>query len=67
MVDRIIFFVAPKLLGGREAVPVLGGIGVHSLHRAVPVSEWQARRVGDDLMIEGRLSRPPLSWEGLSR
>jgi len=67
VVDRIIFFVAPKLLGGREAVPVIGGIGVHSLHRAVPVSEWHTRRVGEDLMIEGRLSRPPLSWEELSR
>ncbi|NCO33629.1 MAG: bifunctional diaminohydroxyphosphoribosylaminopyrimidine deaminase/5-amino-6-(5-phosphoribosylamino)uracil reductase RibD [Armatimonadetes bacterium] len=59
IVDRVLLFVAPKLLGGRDAIPVIGGRGLGSLGKAAVVREWTTRRMGEDLMIEGALS-PPL-------
>lgn len=54
LVDRIVIFVAPKLLGGREAPGPVGGRGWR-LSEAVPVHTLTARTVGEDLVLEGEL------------
>ena len=58
LVDRIVFFVAPKLLGGRSAPGPIGGVG-HSLMRdALPVRSLSLRRFGPDLALMGDVHRP---------
>jgi diaminohydroxyphosphoribosylaminopyrimidine deaminase/5-amino-6-(5-phosphoribosylamino)uracil reductase len=54
-VDRIAFFVAPCILGGRGAVPVVGGEGVSSIARAIGVESLHAESLGRDLLLTGRL------------
>lgn len=44
-------FVAPLLLGGRDAVPAVGGIGFGSPHDGVRLVFSSIRRVGDDLEV----------------
>lgn len=56
-IDRVAWFVAPKLIGGRGASP-LAGLGVASLDEAVALCDWTVRRLGDDLLVEGDLMRP---------
>ena len=56
-IDRIAWFVAPKLIGGRGASP-LAGLGVATLDEAYALSDWSVERLGDDLLIEGDLVRP---------
>ncbi len=56
-IDRIAWFVAPKLIGGRGASP-LAGLGVATLDEAYALSDWTIERLGDDLLIEGDLVRP---------
>jgi len=55
LVDRVAFFVAPRLLGGRTAPGPLGGPG-RALKEAVDVVDLTHRRVGGDLLIEGNLA-----------
>jgi diaminohydroxyphosphoribosylaminopyrimidine deaminase / 5-amino-6-(5-phosphoribosylamino)uracil reductase len=56
LVDRVAFFVAPRLLGGRTAPGPLGGVG-RALKEAVGVAGLTFRRVGEDLLLEGDVAR----------
>ena len=54
VVDRVAFFLAPRLLGGRAATPAIGGDG-HALKTAPRLVAVDVTRVGDDVLIEGDL------------
>ena len=56
MVDRIALFVAPRIVGGRAAVPVVGGEGVRALDAAFRVRDLEARPIGPDLLLTGRIA-----------
>jgi len=58
-IDRVAWFVAPKLVGGRGASP-LAGLGVAGMDEAHALQGTRVRRVGDDLLIEGDLAPRPL-------
>ena len=49
LVDRVIWFRAPILLGG-DGVPVLSGLGVGSLHEAPVLRRIRAVKIGEDMM-----------------
>ena len=52
-IDRILFFLAPKLIGGADAPGLIGGAGIRTLREAVPVGGLRTHRIGGDLLIEG--------------
>src|SRR5262245_1291852 len=52
VVDRLVLFVAPKLLGG-DAVPAIGPLDVRRVARAVRLGSLAVGRVGDDIVLEG--------------
>ena len=56
LVDRVAFFVAPRLLGGAEAPGPLGGRG-RPLKEALPLVDVATRRLGDDLLVEADVLR----------
>lgn len=55
LVDKFYFFYAPKFLGGRRALSVLGGQGVARLRDASQVRSLSVRRLGPDLLLSGYL------------
>jgi diaminohydroxyphosphoribosylaminopyrimidine deaminase/5-amino-6-(5-phosphoribosylamino)uracil reductase len=54
IVDRILLFVAPKIIGGTESLGAIGGRGVLRMREALKVEILRVRRTGPDLMIEGK-------------
>ena len=56
VVDRILLFLAPKIIGGKEAPGMIGGKGVLRVKDARRTEILKARRLGPDLVIEGRLT-----------
>ena len=58
LVDRILFFIAPMLIGGRNAPCSVGGRGAISLSGAIRLSDVKIRRVGSDLCVEARVLYP---------
>ena len=56
IVDKVAFFIAPKILGGRSSRPVVGGPDPVSLQDAVDIRDVKTQRVGDDLLVTGYLS-----------
>jgi diaminohydroxyphosphoribosylaminopyrimidine deaminase/5-amino-6-(5-phosphoribosylamino)uracil reductase len=53
IVDKIVFFYAPKILGGRLAPGITAGEGVEYINRALKVSDLKVRRCGEDILVEG--------------
>ena len=53
LVDKVYAFVAPRLIGGKEAPGPLGGAGVEHLAGSTQLHELDFARLGDDLMITG--------------
>lgn len=58
IVDRVVFFIAPVLIGGRQAPGAVGGAGIRRLARAIRLQEVRCRRVGPDWCVEGRVVYP---------
>ncbi len=58
-VDRVAWFIGPKLLGGPGASP-LGGLGVSRMDEAIELTDLRTERVERDLLVTGRVSYPRL-------
>ncbi len=53
IVDKVIFFYAPKILGGDDGMPICKGPGPALMDECIPVKDIRVRRFGNDVMIEG--------------
>lgn len=57
VVDRVIVYLAPKLIGGTEAPTVLGGRGFAPIGNALRLRVRAFDRVGEDLKVEAVVVR----------
>ena len=55
IVDRVAFFVAPKILGA--GLPAIEGLKSRSMRDALALADLSARMVGDDCLLEARITR----------
>lgn len=53
IVDKVMFFIAPKIIGGKGSYPAVGGNESRPLDEALMITDMKARRVGEDILIEG--------------
>ncbi len=53
LVDKLSLFLCPLLIGGREAVPAVGGIGAERIADALQLKNVTTRWLGPDLLYEG--------------
>jgi len=57
LVDKVLFFYAPKIIGGTEAPGMVGGDGIERLSDAINLRDIRIKRFGEDIMIEGYVHR----------
>jgi diaminohydroxyphosphoribosylaminopyrimidine deaminase/5-amino-6-(5-phosphoribosylamino)uracil reductase len=57
VVDRLVLYLAPRLIGGTSAPGILGGGGIDTIARAVPLTITDVQRLGDDLKVVGDVHR----------
>jgi diaminohydroxyphosphoribosylaminopyrimidine deaminase/5-amino-6-(5-phosphoribosylamino)uracil reductase len=57
LVDKVVWFVAPKLVGGTGAVPALGGRGVARMADAIRLCDTTFRQIGEEIMVSGYVHR----------
>lgn len=53
LVDKVMVYIAPLLIGGASAVPAVGGTGVERLADAMRLGAVTVQRLGDDLLVTG--------------
>lgn len=52
LVDRMLLFVAPIVIGGRDATPSIGGRGAETVDEAIRAHRVVATSVGDDVLLD---------------
>ncbi|MGQ9700545.1 MAG: bifunctional diaminohydroxyphosphoribosylaminopyrimidine deaminase/5-amino-6-(5-phosphoribosylamino)uracil reductase RibD [Candidatus Bipolaricaulaceae bacterium] len=74
IVQKIFFFYAPLILGGRHAVPAVGGQGFPTPAKGLRVRDIHLEWVGEDLLLSGypeytgsRLATPGIKDSGTPR
>lgn len=55
IVNKVQCYLAPKILGGKEALTPVGGIGVDSLSEAFMLKDLKIKKIGNDIFIESEL------------
>jgi diaminohydroxyphosphoribosylaminopyrimidine deaminase/5-amino-6-(5-phosphoribosylamino)uracil reductase len=53
IIDKFFIFLAPILIGGRDAPSLLGGTGIEHLLQAMRLERLRIERLDEDLLIEG--------------
>ena len=56
LVDRVAVFVAPKVIGGEQALSPVAGRGIESLADALQIQDIDMKHLGQDILITGRVS-----------
>jgi diaminohydroxyphosphoribosylaminopyrimidine deaminase/5-amino-6-(5-phosphoribosylamino)uracil reductase len=55
LVDKVIFFISPKIIGGAQAVGSVMGRGVARVDKALRLKKLRLRHIAEDILIEGYL------------
>lgn len=53
LVDKVIFFISPKIVGGKEAISSVMGKGVSRIDKAIKLRKLRLRRMAEDILVEG--------------
>lgn len=53
LVDQVTAWVAPRVLGGSQAVAAVRGTGIEAADEALVLGDPMWRKVGDDLLLQG--------------
>jgi len=61
IVDRVVWFIAPIIIGGRDAKHSVAGEGVEKLSDAFRLHKMKIRRIGCELLIDGRLEKQSIT------
>lgn len=61
LIDRVTIFMAPRLIGDREAVSPIHGLGVERILDAPMLRDIRNYRVEEDIVVEAKLG--PWDWE----
>lgn len=56
LVDKIMFFISPKIIGGKDAVSSVMGMGVKNVGQAIKLKDIQVRRFDDEFLIQAGVS-----------
>jgi len=57
IVDKVIAFIAPKIIGGAEALTAVEGSGISSLADVIELENLRTIQSGEDIMLEAYLKR----------
>ena len=53
LVDKVYAFIAPKIIGGRDALTPVEGVGRERLADAVQLTGLTAETIGEDILLTG--------------
>ena len=53
LVDKVLFFISPKIIGGKEAISSVIGKGIAHPDKAFRLKNVCLRRIGGDFLVEG--------------
>lgn len=49
-------YIAPKVIGGKDAVSSIGGLGINNMNDALVFKDYEINKCGDDILISARIN-----------
>ena len=65
IVKEVIAYIAPKIIGGKDAKTPVDGTGFQKLGDAVPLTDMRCENIGEDLKVTALVKDPSSEKEGL--
>jgi len=56
LIDKMLFFISPKIIGGKQAISSVMGRGITRVDKAMKLKTVRLKRIGEDFLIEGYAS-----------
>lgn len=53
IVDKAMFFIAPKIIGGKDSYPAVGGSSFRQLSDVWLIKDLNVKKTGEDILVEG--------------
>jgi diaminohydroxyphosphoribosylaminopyrimidine deaminase/5-amino-6-(5-phosphoribosylamino)uracil reductase len=53
LADRALFFIAPKIIGGRSAITSVEGKGAEKISQAINLKDVKVEMIGPDILVSG--------------
>ena len=53
LVDKVLFFISPKIIGGKDAIGSVMGRGISRMEKAIKLKDVALKRLGEDFLVEG--------------
>ncbi|OGX43790.1 MAG: riboflavin biosynthesis protein RibD [Omnitrophica WOR_2 bacterium RIFCSPLOWO2_12_FULL_51_8] len=53
LVDKVLFFISPRIIGGKDAISSVMGKGIARVEKAIKLKDIKLKRLGEDLLVEG--------------
>lgn len=57
LVQRVYAFIAPKIIGGAQSLPPIGGFGKEKIAEGLALREIKVQYLGQDMLITGRVGK----------
>ncbi|MBI2829909.1 MAG: bifunctional diaminohydroxyphosphoribosylaminopyrimidine deaminase/5-amino-6-(5-phosphoribosylamino)uracil reductase RibD [Chloroflexi bacterium] len=57
LVDKVVAFIAPTIIGGQGAKTPVGGVGVSKVAESLRLERMRVRQFGEDIMVTGYIPR----------
>ena len=57
LVQRVYAFIAPKIVGGANSLPPVGGLGKAKISQSLVLRQKEIQCLGDDILITGRVGK----------
>lgn len=57
LIHKIYIFIAPIIIGGRQAPTLVDGLGIKNISEAIPVKNMRVEKVGRDILVSGYLTQ----------
>ena len=52
-VDKLYYFIAPKIIGGAESIPVVAGMGIEKIKEAIEIDNLKVEMLENDILVTG--------------
>ena len=55
LVDKVYWFIAPKIIGGQAAKGPIGGIGVDTVDKAIKLKDIEIKQIDEDFLVSANI------------
>jgi diaminohydroxyphosphoribosylaminopyrimidine deaminase/5-amino-6-(5-phosphoribosylamino)uracil reductase len=57
LIDEVLFFVSPKIIGGSESISSIQGRGIEKISQAKELKDVKIKKIGEEVLVQGLLNK----------